>query len=203
MSPLAHAPGELSAGGIEISARYGRWRYDADDAVHDTFGLTWARGLAFWKSRLEITGGYALIECPTCTGSVMGGIDFESRLWEHGLPDVTSNPVRTGLSLRLSLGGGKNLGVDHTTAGSAAIAVPLDIAFPLGRSALVALSAEPGVGYGHIASTDFGNGGLLPMFGGAVSVRVGPRVEMHIGMQRVIIDGGPTMVGAALSWQLR
>jgi hypothetical protein len=188
---------------MEISARYGRWRYDADDAIHDTFGLTWARGFAFRKTRIEVTGGYALIECPTCTGSVMGGIDLESRLWEHGVADDTHNPVRTGASLRLSMGGAKNLGADHTTAGSAAIAVPLDVAVPLGRNALVALSLQPGAGYGHIASADFGNGGLLPMFGAALSLRAGTRVEMHVGMQRVIIDGGPTLVGAAFSWRLR
>lgn len=202
MAPLGHVPGELSAGSMEISARYGRWRYDVDDAVHDTFGLTWARALGFWKSRLEVTGGYALIECPTCTGSFMGGLDLESRLWEHGVRDETHNPVTTGVSLNLSVGGAKNL-ADHTTAGSAAIILPLDVALPLGRSVLVALSAQPGIGYGHIASADFGNGGLLPMFGAAVSLRAGSRLEMHVGMQRVIIAGGPTMVGAAFSWRLK
>jgi hypothetical protein len=187
---------------MDLAIRYGRWRYDPDDGVHDTFGLTWARGLALWKSRIELTGGYALIECPTCTGSVMGGIDLESRLWEHGLPDDTHNPVRTGLNLRLSLGGAKNMGADHTTAGSAAITVPLDIAVPLGRSAFVAFSVQPGLGYGHIASVDFGNGGLLPMFGAAVSLRAA-RLGTHVGMQRLIIDGGPTLIGAAFSWRLR
>ena len=201
LAPLARAPGELPADGIDFSIRYGRWRYDPDDAVHDAFALTWARGFAFLKTRLEITGGYGLVECPTCSGSVLGGIDLESQLWEHGAVD--GDAVRTGMSVRLSLGGASNLAAERSTAGSTAIAVPLDVALPLWRGTLVSIAVLPGFGYGHIANADFGNGGLLPMIGAAVSLRAGPRVGMHVGMQRVVISGGPTLIGAALSWRLR
>lgn len=203
MTPLARLPGELAAGGSDISLRYGRWRYDPDDAVHDTFGLTWARGLAFWRTRVEITAAYSLAECPTCDGSAIGGIDLESRLWEHGLPDGQSNPVRTGVSLRVSLGGAKNLGADHSVAGSTAITVPLDIAFPLGRKILLGMSVQPGFGYGHIGGTEFGAGGVLPLYGASVSLHAGSRAGVHVGMERVVIDGGPTLIGAAFSWRLR
>jgi hypothetical protein len=203
MTPLARAPGELAAGGSDISMRYGRWRYDPDDAVHDTFGLTYARGLPFRKTRLEITGAYSLVECPTCAGSVIGGIDLESRIWEHGLPDAEHNPVRSGVSVRLSLGGAKSLGADHSVAGSTAITLPLDVAFPLGRKVLLGASVQPGFGYGHIGGTEFGAGGVLPLYGASVSLHAGSRVGLHVGMERVVIDGGPTLIGAAFSWRLR
>lgn len=203
LSPLARVPGELRAGGSDISLRYGRWRYDPDDAMHDTFGLTWARRLPFASVRLEITGAYALVECPTCSGSVMGGIDFASTLLQHGTEDESRNPVRTSVGLRLSFGGARSLGTDRSTAGSTAITLPMDLALPLGRRSSFTISIQPGFGYGHIASTDFGAGGILPLFGAAISLHAGPRVGVHVGMERVFIDGGPTQVGAGLSWRLR
>ncbi len=203
LAPLARVPGDLTTGGSDFSIRYGRWRYDPDDAVHDSFGLTWARRLRFAHARLEITGAYALVECPTCSGSVIGGLDLEWALAQHGARDTSGNSVRTSLGLRASLGGARGIGADPSTAGSTAITLPMNLALPLGRRSSVTFSIQPGFGYGHISNIDFGAGGVLPMFGAAISIHAGPRVALHVGMQRVIIDGGPTQVGAGLSWRLR
>jgi hypothetical protein len=203
LAPLARVPADLTAGSSDISLRYGRWRYDPDDAVHDSFGLTWARRLAFAGVRIEITGAYALVECPTCSSSLMGGIDLESTLARHGAADATGNQVRASVDLRLSLGGARSLGTDRTVAGSTALSLPMNLALPLGSGSSFAISIQPGFGYGHIASPDFGAGGILPMFGTAISLHTGRRFGVHIGAERVFVDGGPTQVGAGLSWWIR
>jgi hypothetical protein len=183
--------------------RYGRWRYDPDDAIHDSFGFTWGRGLRSSGLRVEVTAAYALVECPTCSASLMGGIELEQTLLQHGAMESAANTVRTSLGVRVNLGGGRNLGSDHTTAGSTAIILPMDLTLPIATKASVSVSLQPGVGYGHIASPDFGDGGFLPILGAALSVHAGPRIGVHVGMERIFITGGPTTVGASFSWKLR
>jgi hypothetical protein len=41
------------------------------------------------------------------------------------------------------------------------------------------------------------------MIGAAVSWTVASRFGVNVGVQRIVIDGGPTQIGAALSWKLR
>jgi hypothetical protein len=54
-----------------------------------------------------------------------------------------------------------------------------------------------------VTGSDFAAGGFLPMIGAAVSWTVASRVGVNVGVQRIVIAGGPTQIGAALSWKLR
>ena len=85
----------------DMAVGYGRWRYDPDDAVHDDLGVTWSHGLGIRETQLSLTGAYELVECPTCSGSVMGGIDLESTLLSHATKDVTRDSARTSLAIRV------------------------------------------------------------------------------------------------------
>jgi hypothetical protein len=202
LAPVARHTGDWTQGSSELALRYGRWRYDPDDAVHDNIGLTWSRGIGFARAQLSITGTYEMIECPTCSAWASGAVELQSALWDHHLGSEGRRPTRMGIGLRMSLGGAKYLGADASTAGSAAVTVPIDIELPFRRTSSLCASIVPGFGYGHIASPEAGAGGFLPMIGAAISWTVTTRIGVDVGVQRVIIDGGPTQVGAALSLKL-
>jgi hypothetical protein len=202
LAPVARAPGEMASGADEVSLRFGRWRYDPDDAVHDNIGVTWSHGLGFARAQLALSAAYELVECPTCSAWASGDVVVQSALWERGFAGADRRPIRTGIGLRLSLGGARYLGAERATAGSAAVTAPIDIALPLWRTSLLCASIVPGFGFGHVTGADFGAGGFLPMIGAAVSWTVTSRVGVNVGAQRIIIAGGPTQLGAALSWKL-
>ena len=201
--PIARAPGDLAAGHDELSLRYGRWRYDSEDAVHDNIGLAWTRGLGFARAQVTVTAAYEMVECPTCSSWAAGGIDVQSTLWEHGVASAEQRQLRTGIALCLSLGGAKVSGAEASTAGSTAISLPIDVGFPLGRTSWLSATIVPGYGFGHVTGPDFAAGGLLPMIGGAISWNATSRMSVNIGAQQVILSGAPSQVGAALSWKLR
>jgi hypothetical protein len=203
LPPMARAPVTAGATTDEIAIRYGRWRYDPDDAVHDDIGLTWTRRLGFARSRLSLTGAYSLVECPTCSAWASGAFEIESTLWEYGDAPESPRPFRSAVSVRMSAGGAHYLGPDPSTTGSSAIVLPITLGVALGRLSTLRASIEPGFGYGHVTGADFASGGFLPMIGGAASLMAGPRVALNFGVQRVMLTGAPTVVGAALSWKLR
>ncbi len=201
VAPVARGPGSLAPGANEISLRYGRWSYDSDDAIHDTFGITWTRGIRFAHAEISITGAYALVECPTCSAWASGEVSAQSTLLGRTIANADYTSVQTGLAVKLSLGGAKYLGAEASTAGSATVTVPLDITFPLWRSSHLSAMLVPGLGFGHVTGTDFGAGGFLPMTGAAFSWTVA-RVSLNVGAQRVFLSGAPTQVGAAISFRL-
>jgi hypothetical protein len=202
LAPVARDPTDWASGVNEFSVRYGRWRYDADDAVHDNFGLTWTHSLGFARAQVAITGAYELVECPTCFGWQLAGIDLQSTLWTHDFPRASGRPVSAGVRLRVSLGGARYLGSEATTTTSAAVAVPIDIALPFAKTSSLCASIVPGFGFGRIAGPDEVESGLLPMIGGAVAWTITSRFGVDLGVQRIFISGGPTEIGAAFSWKL-
>jgi hypothetical protein len=203
LAPMARAPVTAGASRDEIEIRYGRWRYDPDDAIHDNIGLTWTHRLNFARSRLSLTGAYSLVECPTCSAWASGAVELESTLWEYGDAAEAPRPFRSAVSLRMNVGGAHYLGPEPSTAGSSAIVLPMTFGVALGRWSTLRASIEPGFGYGHVTGEDFASGGFLPMIGGAGSLTAGPRVAVNFGVQRVMLAGAPTVVGAGLSWKLR
>jgi hypothetical protein len=201
LAPVARDPGAIASGANELSLRYGRWRYDVEDAVHDNIGLTFTHSFGFARTQVALTGVYGLVECPTCSGWELGGVDLQSILWNWGFAGAHGRPITAGVGLRVSLGGARNRGPDASTAVSAAIAVPIDIALPFKKTSSLCASIVPGFGFGSIASTDVAESGFLPMIGAAVAWNITSAFGVDLGVQRIIIVGGPTQVGAALSWR--
>jgi hypothetical protein len=201
LAPVARDPGEMASRGNELSLRYGRWRYDADDAVHDNIGLTWSHSLGFAKSLLSLTGAAGLVECPTCSAWELGGVDLQSTLWDRTFAGAHGRPITAGAGLRASVGGARYRGSDASSAVSAAIAMPIDIALPLSEAASLCASIVPGFGFGRIEGTDLAESGMLPMVGAAVAWTLTSNLGLDLGVQRIVIAGGPTQLGAALSWR--
>lgn len=202
LAPVARDPGDIVSGVHELTLRYGRWRYDADDAVHDNIGLMWSHSIGFAKTKISVTGVYELVECPTCSAWRMGGVDLQSTVWDHGFAVAAGRTMRTAVGLRLSVGGAQYLGAEASTSASAAITMPIDIALPLMKSSVLCASIVPGFGYGRISSTDLAESGVLPMIGAALAWTITTRLGVDLGMQRVIITGGPIQIGAAVSLKL-
>jgi hypothetical protein len=202
LAPLARDLRTDANGSDEISLRYGRWRYDPDDAVHDNIGVSWSHSLGFAKLRLTLTGAYELVECPTCDGWTSGGIDLESAVWDRDIARGAGRPIHTAIGVRLSIGGAKYLGAEGSTAGSAALTIPLDVALPILRTSSLSATIVPGLGFGHITGADFAAGGLLPMIGAAISLAATSRLNLNVGAQQIILIGSPVQVGAAISWKL-
>jgi hypothetical protein len=202
LAPMVRDLGAIGSRSDELSLRYGRWRYDEDDVVHDNIGLTWSRNLGFARAQLSLTGAYVLVECPTCSAWAMGGVDLESTMWTRHFASANVRPVATSVGLRVSLGGSRYLGTETTTSASAAVILPVDIALPFGKTSSLSASILPGFGFGRVTSTEVAESGTLPMIGAAIAWTVTSRTRLDIGVQRIIIAGGPTQLGAAFSLKL-
>jgi hypothetical protein len=201
-SPVAGDPRDVANGADAVTLRYGRWRYDAEDAVHDNVGLSWSHSLGFARTRLTLTGAYGMVECPSCSTLVIGGIDLQSTLLTRNIAVQNSRPAAAAVGLRMSFGGGHELGTSAATAASAAIAVPFDVAVPFGATSLLCASLAPGFGFGRTASVDLTESGFLPMLGGAISWIITPTIGVELGVQHIFIAGAPTQLGGAFSLTL-
>ena len=201
LAPSAAAPSGMTPGANAWSLRYGRWRVDAADAVHDNGGLTWTHAFAFAQTQLSLTGGYGLIECPTCSGWLMGGIDVQSALWKRTVSDSSGGgPIAAAIGARVSVGGGRYRGREPVNAQSAGVTLPIEISLQVHRVSALRASIAPGLVFGRIASAESAESGVLPVVGGAVAWAIGPAFDVSVGMQRVILAGGTTQLGAALTW---
>lgn len=202
LAPVASDLREIAHGPGVLSLRYGRWRYDAEDAVHDNIGLAWSHSLGFARTQVTLTGAYGLVECPACSSLAIAGIDLQSTLLTRIVATSNGRPASTGVGLRVSFGGGSELATNATTAVSAAIALPIDIALPFKKASLLCASIIPGFGFGRTASTDLTESGFLPMLGGALAWTVTPSIGVSLGVQRIFIAGGPTQLGGSISLKL-
>ncbi|MBI3567655.1 MAG: hypothetical protein HY084_05565 [Gemmatimonadetes bacterium] len=200
LTPVAHDPGEVAAGARELSLRYGRWRYDADDAVHDNIGVTWTYHFGRARTQLAITAAYGLVECPTCSGWTMGGVDLQSTAYSRDFATSSPRPITAGVEVRGSLGFARYRGEGTPTAVSASLVMPLEVSLPVPLESRVTLALIPGFGYGEITSADAAEGTVLPMLGGAVAWSVTSRLSINLGLQRVVLQGGPMQIGTAVSW---
>jgi hypothetical protein len=202
LAPVARDPGYSASGVDELLLRYGRWRYDSEDAVHDNIGLTWAHSLGFARTEVAITGAYQLVECPTCSAWAIGGVDLRSTLWTRDVAPVSGRMVRTAVGLSVSMGGARYLAAEASTSVSVAATLPIDVAFPLAKTSTLCASIVPGLGFGRITGADVAESGVLPMIGAAIAWTATPRIGVDVGLQRIIIAGGPIQVGAAISLKM-
>ena len=203
LAPVAHDPAYAGKPGDVLSLRHGRWRYDADDAVHDTFALTWAHRFAFARTEVAVTGGYALVECGTCSGWQMAGLSLHSTVFQRVAAYDRMNAFRSGVGIRLDVGGAHFHGEDRSSTISASVTMPMEVTLPLPWTSSLGLAVVPGLGYGSISSSGLTENGIVPMLGGAIAWAITSRVVLDVGAQRVIIPNGTTQVGAAISWTIR
>lgn len=206
LSPFGALPGRIvstdaTARSREVSLRYGRWEYDTDDAAHDNFGVTIAQELPFGRTEIALTGAYLSLQCGGCSNWKIVGADVETSIL-NGALTVRDSRVAARIGIRSSFAGARNSGDEASNALSAAIAVPIGLGFAIGRYSYLDVAVSPGLGYGRIVGVGRRDSGIRPALsaGGVLRLRSGFGVQL--GVQKVMIDGGPSQLGVGLSWGL-
>jgi len=196
LAPLARGPIDDEARQTNVWLRYGRWRYDVDDAIHNNIGLTVLRRVPFASSELSITGAYLSLSCAACPSWVSGGVSLQSTLWQGGFGEEPFASV----GLRTDVGGAHYRGESQTTAASAASTFVVGVGCPFIRQSHLSATVSPGFGMGRIALVDGIHNGARPTLGAALAWTFRSGLGLNIGMQRIVIAGGPTQLGAGLGW---
>lgn len=186
--------------GWEVDARYGRWRYDIDDAIHDDAGLTLSHALA-GAVDLSVTGAYLSLSCGTCAGWISGGLQARVPLVNVHVASIGERDVSLSLGLRGDVGLAHYRGEGGANARSISgnVAITLETPAPLGSR--LAFAVLPGIGGGRVVSVDLTAQDTRPMLGGTVAWTFRSGLALHAGIQRIVIDGGPSQLGLALSWR--
>lgn len=186
----------------DMSFRYGRWQYDLDDAIHNDMGLTIGRQLGATHTGVSATLAYLSVSCGSCAAWVSGGVEVQRALFATSRAPDSAAGLHAGVGLRASAGAARYMGTGGAIASSIAGAATLDLAVPAIWSTQVMISLVPGIGFGRFSSPDETASGVRPMLGGALGWVLGRGVIIGLGVQRIIIDGGPTQAGGSLSWRI-
>jgi hypothetical protein len=204
LPPLARTAATGDSTRTELTFRYGRWRFDVDDAIHNNMAITLSRNLGFANTELALTGAYLSQSCSLCSSWASAGIDLQSTLWHHSFPGDSLVRTETGiLGVRAAFGGARYLGDGHAMAMSmaGAVAVGIDLAFA--RNSHFSVTVMPGFGVGRIVSVDETAYGTRPMFGAAAAWKFRSWPALNFGMEKVFLTDGPIQIGTGLSWRIR
>ena len=196
LAPLARDPVDDEVRQPNLWVRYGRWRYNSDDAIHNNIGVTVFHQLPLPSSELSITAAYVSLSCGQCPSWISGGASINSTLWQQGDLDEGYR----SLGVRADVGGSHYHGSSQTNAGSIGAAVVAGVGVPLTENSHLSATISPGVGMGRIALVDGVHQGTRPTLGAALAWIHATGLAINLGIQRIIISGGPTEVGAALGW---
>jgi hypothetical protein len=200
LPPAAHDDGRPLPDRASLFVSYGRWRYDVNDAIHHNVGLSIQHRIGSSTTSVSVTGAYLSSSCD-CSGWSSGGVSLTSVAWSTtGVPSHTALAGHVGVEILA--GGARFSGTGHASAYSIASSLDIGGSIPVGSSRL-ALSIIPGIGYGHLTSIDETGGGTRPVLGAAISLTFSRRVALDIGARRIVLSGGPTQVGAGVSWHRR
>jgi hypothetical protein len=196
LAPLARDPVDDDARQTNLWLRYGRWRYNARDAIHNNTGITLFRQLPFASSELSLTGAYLSLSCATCPSWASGGASLQSTLLQFGGLGERSGSI----GLRSEVGGTHYRGSSQTTAASATTAVVVGVGIPLNGQSHLSASVSPGIGVGRIALVDGIHSGTRRTLGAALAWTHSSGVAVNLGMQKIMIAGGPTQLGGGVGW---
>jgi hypothetical protein len=207
VSPVAALPPVASDNGSAMPDRstftvsYGRWRYDIDDAIHHNVGGTFIRRIGASRTSVALTGAYLSASCD-CSGWGSAGVSILSQLWSSALTAGPPSRSSMHVGLNLAAGGARYAGTGAATAYSAAGELDVGGSTSFVGESRLAFSVFPGFGMGHLSSVDATETGMRPMFGAATSWRSQLGLALEIGVERVILKGGPTQFGAGISWRV-
>jgi hypothetical protein len=208
VSPIAALPPMATDNGTStperstLDIRYGRWRYDIDDAIHDNVGVTFTQRIGSSATSVSLTGAYLSLSCE-CSGWGSAGVSILSQLWSSALPGPQQSRHSMHLGLNLAAGGARYAGSGAASGLSAAGELEVGGSTSFVAGSRLALSVFPGFGLGHLSSADATATGTRPMLGAAAAWTFRHGVALSLGAERVFLEGGPTQLGAGISWRLR
>lgn len=180
-----------------LALRFGRWRYNADDAAHETYGLTLSHAVGS-RSHASLTGAYVHVSCGDCAPWAAWGADVESRVLE-----MVTQGTSTTLGFRLSAGGAGLRGAPRSIARTVAFEMPVSVRVRYGTHNVAWASLNPGAGYGNMWGPSGSDGTTLQMLGMTVGSNLTSSLGVELGAHRVFIAGGPIDLGISFAWALR
>lgn len=181
-----------------LALRFGRWRYNADDTSHPTYGLTLSHAVRS-RSRVSLTGAYVHVSCDECGGWQVSSIDFESRLGATE-PGEGLHRVATSIGVRVSASAARLRSPPHTIARSAALEVPMSLSIRYREGHDLWASLSPGLGYGNMWGPSGSDAGVLRTLGVTTGLALTSSLGMELGARRVFIVGGPVVFAASFAW---
>lgn len=201
LPPLARESGAPLPDRWNVSLRYGGWRYDIDDGMHNNVGATVARRLGNSRSTLALSAAYLSLDCD-CAVWLSTGATLRSVLWSTAGRSAPIQPRAFHVANSIGLGFARYSGTGHATAYSISDAIDLGAGVPFVFGTHLALSLLPGVGRGALSSIDETGDAWRPMIGGALSWSINSRLSLDLGFNRIVVVGGPPQGGGGLSWRL-
>ena len=202
LPPVATDNGTAAPDASRLDARYGRWRYDVDDAIHDNVGVTYTQRIGSSATSVSLTGAYLSLSCQ-CSGWGSAGVSILSQLWSSALPGSQQSRYSMHVGLNLAAGGARYAGSGAASGLSAAGELEVGGSTSFVADSRLALSVFPGFGVGHLNSADATATGTRPMLGAAAAWKFRRGFALDLGAERVILKGGPTQLGAGISWRVR
>ena len=185
----------LTSARTRINARYGRISF-SDAVAFNNLGV----GLDFGRRRgsFGLLVGYGFDDCDgECDGAVMVGANAEGALGSTAL-GADGSSARLHMGIRGDVGFARS---DETTALSAVVGVPLSVSMPSDGLRFVPF-LTPGFGFGRLASDDDSESGTRFLLGAGVGVVTSTGLMIDLGVQKVFIEDGDTMVGIAVAWNI-
>jgi len=193
------------AGGLpprdELSIRYGRWRYDINDVIHNDEAATFSVRVTPGTT-VDLSGAYLALSC-NCDPWLSTGVGVRTTLFSTPAGGADHRRMSAHVAALGTLGVARYTSTPAASSRAAQVALDLGVAVPAPWGTLLALSAFPGYAGGHLVSQDLTDGGRGRTIAAALAWSFPRGVTIDVGAQRFVLTGGPTEYGAALSWRRR
>ena len=198
LAPMSAGPLKGAAtSGNSVAFRVATYKPDGATDSFNTLGGTFTTK-AGTNAVVNANLGYMM--CGTDCGAIMAGADLIAPMWSR--PSTPENSTAFSANLQGSFGYGMDQSPADASMMSAAVAVPLGVSMEQASKARLSAFVTPGFGWGRMSVTSTSESGTRPFFGVGGEWMAPAGWALHVAIQKVMIDNGPTNVGAGFNWKL-
>jgi len=173
--------------------RYGRWKFDGDDAAQHTIGAGVRFGAGGGQGSL--TASY--MTCDGCDGAIGLGLEMTAAL----VQPTGGQSSAFSVGVRPAVGVARNLGDVDGTSYSASLGLPVGLHVRTAGGAEVVPFLMPGFGFGGLSGEGESESGTRFMLGGGLGVaNLSGGLGLHVGFQKIFLEDAPTQFGLGLSF---
>jgi hypothetical protein len=199
-APMSAGPAKgAELGGNRAALRVSNYKMTGEQSGHMTIGGSYVTKVGT-NAVVNGTLGYQMDGNTGGENTIMLGADVISPLWAQ--PATAENNMALTANLQGSLGFGKEGGDNGVTAMSLAVGVPVGMTIEQASKAKISLFLTPGFGFGRLSATGGSESGTRPFFGLGGEWTSPAGWALHLGIQKVMIDNGPTNLGAGFNYKL-
>lgn len=197
-APMSAGPAKGAAlSGSSISLRVSSFKFEGATESNNTIGGSYTMK-AGTNALVNANLGYQM--CGTDCGTIMLGADLISPLWAQ--PATAEKNMAFSANLQGSVGYGLDQSPAEANALSFAVGIPVGVAMEQENKSRISAFVTPGFGWGKVSATGASESGTRPFFGVGGEWVAPAGWALHVGIQKVMIDDGPTNVGAGFNWKL-